>query len=709
MRFFPRSARGAGALVFASYLAVFAALCAPWLQAARHAIPSAGSPADVRLLTWILWWVARSLQIDPSRILDAPFNYPVPAQLTGSEHFASAQLVFLPVYAATGNPILGINAVLFLAYPLAAFAMNRLLRALGFDALVAWTIGFGFALGAVQVPADVHNLHVFAVYPALVALTLRRMRDDPRPLRAAAFAAVFLLALFASYYTAAIVLVVLVLWVAFEAARPEPKRAQFLATAVAIVAASLLLLVIVSLPYLSRGQAEEPTAILDGIKLGTVLNAHAFAARPAHFLGGVSLGLGAAGLAGLLVPRWRWASLLGVLLVAASAFIVLGGNRALLELAGSGPLADVLTFPVRFFRNLIRLSVIASLGLALLGAVALQIARLRLPRELGLAAVAICAVAIAYERGSLLFHPALDTSAALTVDAPVYVKVKQIAAREGRGPLLELPLGSKGFPLQADAMLGNALHELPLLTGWTGYPPLERGLVDENILQLPSEEAVQELVDMTHLRWILLRPASFWESRRERSRFARQLLRIEGVGPEHRIGQWSLIGVKRPVRHPEWFDTLARGAAPGRSLLGAPLDDVAAKRTASRIELLGKPSVVKADAGSAKLLAVRVTNDGEATWPVLREGRRALPGGMSLVARWRSLDPGGDARPSEGRRQPLPRDVPPGESDSLAVVVAVPEVPGRYALELALEQLDRAALPEDTNPPLELVVEAVTK
>jgi hypothetical protein len=700
-----RLRRFEGILVFASYLAVFAALCAPWLRVVSSAIPVAGAPGDTRLVAWILWWVAHSLAGDPTRLFDAPINHPVAGQLSGSEHFLTAQVVFFPVYAATGNIVLGLNAALFLAHPLTALAMNRLLRALGFGALVAWTVALGFALGAVQVPAEVHNLQVFGVFPAVVALALRRLRERPDALRAFAFATCWLLAIFASYYTAAIVLVVFLVWATAELARPLPKRGRFLWTAAGIVGVAMLLLALFSLPYLSRNEVGAPSAEIDRqLRFGAALNALALLQRPAHFLGAVSLGLAAIGIAGLFDRRWRWVSCVGLLLVAASVLII-GGGAEVLDAAGSGTLANLLTLPLRFFRNVVRLAVIASFGLALLGAVALQIARRHLPRPLGIALVAVVALAIVYERGPKLLPSALDSPAALSRDAPIYVRVKHITSRRGRGPLLELPLGFEGFPLQADAMLGSVWHALPLVTGFTGYHPRQRRLIDETIQRLPSPQALQDLVDMTQLRWILLRPGEFWISPATRARFARSLLRIPGVGPEHRIGKWSLIPIEGKIVHRDWFEAIARGTGPDRSLLGTPLGDVAAERTASRIELRGDATAaIHAEVGTALAVPLRVVNRGETTWPVVRDGKEALPGGMSVRARWHPLDPRPGAGPSDVRAFPLPRDLLPGEAAAFAVHVPPPAVPGTYALELSLEQVERAVLPRDANPPLALRV-----
>ncbi len=69
----------------------------------------------------------------------------------------------------------------------------------------------------------------------------------------------------------------------------------------------------------------------------------------------------------------------------------------------------------------------------------------------------------------------LNASAALTTDAQVYDRVAEIAAREGRGPLPELPLSSFGRSQQPEAMMGAMRHRLPLVTGDTRYLPPTAG------------------------------------------------------------------------------------------------------------------------------------------------------------------------------------------------------------------------------------------
>jgi len=64
------------------YAAVFTVIAWPWLRAASHAIPVGPmlvAPADARLKTWVLAWVAHALVTPGAHLFDANVSYPAPA------------------------------------------------------------------------------------------------------------------------------------------------------------------------------------------------------------------------------------------------------------------------------------------------------------------------------------------------------------------------------------------------------------------------------------------------------------------------------------------------------------------------------------------------------------------------------------------------------------------------------------------------------
>ncbi|MGH7895413.1 MAG: hypothetical protein ACREQL_12150, partial [Candidatus Binatia bacterium] len=232
------------------YLVVFGVLFAPWIRIAADAIPHQPQTQDARVVVWVLGWVAHALRTAPGHLFDAPINYPAPAQLTGSEHLVTSQLVAAPVYWLTGNAVLAANLTAMTSYVLAAVVMERLVTAVGAGALPAWTAGLVFALGPLRAPAHVQTLQYANLFLPLVALALVRLRERATPARAAGVFVATLLGLFSSYYTAVLVLVVAFGWSALD---PPPRaRGSFFALAVVTVLASLAVLALASRPYLAR-------------------------------------------------------------------------------------------------------------------------------------------------------------------------------------------------------------------------------------------------------------------------------------------------------------------------------------------------------------------------------------------------------------------------------------------------------------------------
>ena len=550
--------------LFAGYLAAFAVLTAPWLAQAAHAIPinSPYARGDTRLLTWILWWVSNALLNDPRVVVDAPINYPAPAQLTGSEHFAGLQVVFFPIWLLTRNPVLALNAVLFLAYPLAALAMNRLLTALGVSRGVAWVAGLAYALGALQAPAHVHLLHTLAFFPPAAVLALHRLRERPDARRAAPLAALLLLAFFSAYYTTAILLAVLLVCGVAALRRPLPDARRFALVAGSCVAGALLVLAIASQPYLARGATVEAS----GDAMATARNVSVMSTAyvllsPVEVFGATALLLGVAGIAALRVPRLRPLAALGLALVAAGVFLLAGGPAAVVHLLPGGPLTDAAQTSLSFFRIAVRWTVVSGLGLAFLGAAALEAACARLSPGAGRLLLASVVALLLADRGRLLWEQTLDTPAALTSDAEAYHALARVVQRDGGGPLLEVPLASLGRSLQPEAMLGEIAHGQPLIVGHTGYLPPHRAAVDAAIARLPADDAVQDLVDMTLLRWVVVRPAEDWDWPGARARYLERIERVPGVHRVADVNGWSVLEIDRTPVHRERFAAIAQGGS----------------------------------------------------------------------------------------------------------------------------------------------------
>src|SRR5262249_49800827 len=94
-----------------------------------------------------------------------------------------------------------------------------------------------------------------------------------------------------------------------------------------------------------------------------------------------------------------------------------------------------------------------------------------------------------------------------------------LAAHGEGGPLLEAPLGPEegiwSLLRESRAMYFSTVHWLPLLNGYTAYPPASHTLLMPLARQLPESESLQTLVSLADVRWILVHFDGLSEAERE--------------------------------------------------------------------------------------------------------------------------------------------------------------------------------------------------
>jgi hypothetical protein len=208
---------------------------------------------------------------------------------------------------------------------------------------------------------------------------------------------------------------------------------------------------------------------------------------------------------------------------------------------------------------------------------------------------------------------------------------------------------------------------------------------------------------MTHARWVLLRPPDEWTTLTVRD----ALLGLNGLTPTLSLNGWDLLHVERTPQHPEWFAAIAAGRQTGRTVLGTPLAPIAEDAARGTVEGVGAvpPAMI---GGSRVPLQLRVRNLGSAVWPT------ALPPGapptqaVCLLALWW---PSGvrheRALAAVSADLSILRDLSPGETAAQRVWVPVPEAPGTYDFEIAVEQVDGARFDQPGNQPLRARVTVV--
>lgn len=355
----------------------------------------------------------------------------------------------------------------------------------------------------------------------------------------------------------------------------------------------------------------------------------------------------------------------------------MGIGMVLLVLFLSGRLTPLPT-ALAFFRNPFRLNVLTGFGFGLLGAAALEAARARLSRRMaGFLATAVLVVVL-FRGSTVLVSPTLDTVVPVARDAAAYRRLGNVARAAGGGSLLELPVLVPDRDMRlTDSMVASTLHGLPSITGFGPMFPLHWGLVERAIGDLPSREGLRELVDLTGLRWVVLRPAADWPDPRDRKVFARALATAGSFRTEE--DGFLLQRVDMGSRHREWAQAIARGYRRGESLLGTPFEPGATGPLAASLDA---PGHLDAQAGGVLSFEVGITNRGKAVWPGSLTGGGRAPGEIYVAARWQLVDVPGASAPLPESDLGLRRDLPGGESLVQRLLLAVPSAVGTYDLAL---------------------------
>jgi hypothetical protein len=207
---------------------------------------------DSFFLPWVLARVFHSLARAPSKLFDANIFYPAPDSLAFSEHHLSAQLLYAPLYALSGNPVLSYNLVLLLSFVCSGLAMFALVRHITGDSVAAAIAGFAFAFSPPRFAHYPHLQFLLIWWSPLALLFLERhlLRRSWRDF--ALFCATFWLQWLASTYLGLFLATMVVVRLGC-AARSEPgviRSLRALGEWAAFAAGSVVVLTPFMLPYL---------------------------------------------------------------------------------------------------------------------------------------------------------------------------------------------------------------------------------------------------------------------------------------------------------------------------------------------------------------------------------------------------------------------------------------------------------------------------
>lgn len=652
--------------------------------------------ADFYLITWTLSWVSHALATAPRALFDGNTFFPAKMTVAYSESMLGYLPLFAPVFWLSDNPILATNVTTALTYPLSALFMYRFARLYVAETPAALSgFFYAFTLGRYTMPPHLQSLGIQYFPLVLLAIEQWLRRAQLRYLLLL-FVALTLQALSSAYLLYALFLMVCPFAVAalwHHRARLDRRRAVGLAVAGLAAAGAVGALM---WPYLLLRDFGLVPSYDDQ---HTALGLMPYFARRAVVRSLFECGIGWVGwtlaVAGLLLGRGRtapWPRRVALLLV------VVG------TVASFGPRIDLgfvsLWSPYVWLRDTIpgfatirapgRFIVVAELGLALLaGLGAERLLRGRRPAVAAGAAGMLCLTALALMEP----FPPLPLHA-VPVHGQVPPAYRWLREHGDGRAVLELPQG-KGYDGRAFRAYLSTAHWQPIVEGYAANAPRHGEYVYWIAQNLPAQTALQRIVDLMDVGWILLHRDELDPDLE--LRWAETPL--DGI---ELVGEWQgdqLFRVTLPPRD----DRRARLLSMRETLNGlriAPL----APRCAGALAFVDWLEEVKAPRDAARV-RVLVSNRGPASWPALGFLPRDLVALEVTTLRSDGTVVGGPWH------VPLPDDVAPGQPLPAYVRFETPLAAGPHTLRIRLIQpgegvLDRCVAPLEIPfvvPPVTLV------
>ncbi len=370
-------------LVLPAYLLVTIVSLRPILEHPGSAIPSSRVIFDPPFQAFLIGWNWHAFTTNPASIFNAPIFHPESRTLTYMDHMIGETLLASPVFAVHGSLAAAYNFLLFLSFPLSAWATYRLARLFRVSRWGAFLAGLIFAFSAYRFSSlDLLNQLQTQFIPLGLFFWIRYLQRLKLRDAAGAFATLVVQVYFGWYYAfylfLALLLAFLYAWAARLTRVPRGQWAALLVTAVLALAAILP----VTWPYVET-RAEMP-GFRRTLGESALYSADIFDYGKSYWPGLAAVVLGAFGIASILrrlkegggwrdrLHRADWAGF--PLLLAITGFILslgpilhVAGRRIWLPL----PYA-VLYFVIPGFSSMrapARLAVMVTLGMALLAGI----------------------------------------------------------------------------------------------------------------------------------------------------------------------------------------------------------------------------------------------------------------------------------------------------------------------------------------------------
>jgi hypothetical protein len=700
--------RGLGATLHGSavvllYAALAFVLFYPLFRDPAHTVLDVSfAGPDIRLNIWALAWVWHALTTDPLSLFNGNIFYPAPYALCGSEHMLGHQLVFGPIYALSGNPVLGHQLNLLLSFALCGAAMYALLRHWGVAHAASLFGGFVYAFCPIRSYSMAHVQLLAGQYLPLALVFLDATLVTGRARAAAGFCCCLVIQLLTSYYLAYMCLAGLFGYGVgvIGSRRHICGRGAILAGAAVLVACFVT--AGLSYPYLRlRSVGMIPDFATDQSNVLLIGSAGAWRN---YLVPPIALReWGAKSYPGILVyvgflplccavmallPRRKgsdgkigWA-VLGSLGIAVTCYVLaLGPKMAVFGSTVSLPYA----LAVRLIPGFSSMRVPSRFGLVLMLGFA-SLAGLGLNRLLGLIQRSVARRIIG---SSVLLAVTIGTAVEYDLwnydwryrrvrTGAVVPGVYKVLAALPSGPVLEVPAGAlhgeiEGMYPESEAMLYSTFHWRPLLNGISGYEPLSYAPIMTLARQLPDPGAARLLTRLTGLRYVVVHSSGLPAAELARWRETAAFRLLETVGGDFLFG----------VEDPPPADLLPRLIdlnQQGETVLGTPLTAVPESERRAEISLV-QPAPLVVGAQRPFRLELQIANRSGTTWPALAAVRDEKI--VTVAYRFESEDRSLVSQDLTAAR--LPYDLAPGDSVRVAVRVFPPGpgLPRRLLVGLA--------------------------
>jgi hypothetical protein len=667
--------------------------------------------ADIYLVIWALAWDVHALVTAPLSLFDANVFHPARWALARADHFLGNLPLFAPFYLVSDNPVLAHQAVLLLTFVLSALTM--------FLAVRAWTgsPGAGFAAGLMfgfapwRMAQLAHVQMLSAIYLPLVLLAAAALVRKGRTGAWWGLTICVLLQALCSVYLGLAALVAAGAMTAgtwYEAPRNAWRRAT---AAVGSLGVAAVLTLAVSWRYVAlhragaiprvseTGTRGMPLELVAANPFGTYFLPHDPTSPDGYyFIGWTCCALALAGVFAARRTRHAETAAIarpmpprgGLLLVLLAGWLLSLGYGY--QLPGGTVLPLPLDWLARALpvmgsvRAPVRLGIVVALAMPALAGIGYALLERYLRGRAGRAALLVAVAAASLYETTPAAIPLRPVSAG-TETSSLY----RWLAAQPPGPVLELPVGFLDRDFRGDLQAihqhsryqyFSTQHWRPLLNGYSGHPPESFFFLMAIARRLPAADALQDLVDLAGVRWIVVHRSLLRGDERAAWDHAEERVNRTGLVPRATFGENLLFEVRLPARR-DVSASLRTETPQLRTLNGLSRDPLPKAALHGTLTDLTVPAALLAGAVHHGRVSVRNLSDWP--WPGFDPIRRGL---VNVSYRWRRVD----GSPKDGRQilrsvsTRVGRDLGPGESMRLPFAILAPPDPGRYELTVTLHQ-----------------------